>query len=206
MKKACVLFALVFAPLDIGAALPGLLAIPQAPSEMGRAVDKSLQYEVNVVLKLIHVYVTDKKGNPVPDLAVSDFTVTDNGQPMTVTDLERHVLKAPTPPPPPDPQPAAAVEKAAREASPARTLNRKFFLFFDFAFSNARGIVKAKTAALHFLDSEVRGDDEVGILSYSMLKGLSIHEYLTRDHARVREIVAGIGSKDIAGRANDMES
>ncbi len=58
-----------------------------------QAVTKPLQYEVTVVLKLIHVYVTDKKGQPVPDLAIGDFTITDNGQPVTVTDFEKHVLK-----------------------------------------------------------------------------------------------------------------
>ena len=43
-----------------------------SPQEL-KAPARSLQYDVSVVLKLIHVYVTDKKGNPVPDLAMSDF-------------------------------------------------------------------------------------------------------------------------------------
>jgi VWFA-related protein len=76
---------------------------------------------------------------------------------------------------------------------------------FDFAFNNARGVTKAKKAAQHFLETQVRPDDEVGVLTYSMLKGVTVHEYLTRDHAKVREVVDSIGSKDIAGRAHEIE-
>jgi VWFA-related protein len=32
-----------------------------------------------------------------------------------------------------------------------------------------------------------------------------VHEYLTRDHAKIREVVDSIGSKDIAGRASEIE-
>ncbi len=168
---------------------------------------KPLQHEVSVVLKLIHVYVTDKKDKPITDLTMSDFTVTDNGQPVTMTDFERRILQADEADPKADrPSGVSARPEAAPTASVVRQTGRKFFFFFDYAFNNARGIVKARTAALHFLDSEVRPDDEVGILSYSMLKGLRVHEYLTRDKAKVREVVEGIGSKDIAGRASEMET
>jgi len=53
-------------------------------------------------------------------------------------------------------------------------MNRKLFLFFDFAYNNLRGIIKAKEAALHFLDNNVRADDEVAVLTYSALKGLTV--------------------------------
>lgn len=186
-----------------------LLARNAAPQTSGQtqpqAATKPLQYEVTVVLKLIHVYVTDKKGNPVKDLAIGDFLVTDDGQPVTVTDLEKHVLEAAATPEATDVPPAAVEEKVPPQAPADVPSSRKFFLFFDFAFNNARGLVKAKTAALHFLDTEIRPDDEVGVLSYSMLKGISIYEYLTRDHAKVREVLDTIGAKGIAGRASEME-
>lgn len=182
--------------LQFPAASPALL------SQERQALTKPLQHEVSVVLKLIQVYVTDKKGKPVEDLRLEDFAVTDNGQLVVLTDFERHSLQA-------GPEEAAiaepVVDKAAAAAPAAPTATRKFFLFFDFAFNNGRGLVKAKTAALHFLDSKVGPGDEVGILTYSMLKGVSVHEYLTRDHAKIREVVDSIGSKDIAGRANEIE-
>ena len=191
-------------------ALAVLLAQYAAPQQPGQVqpqqpAAKPLQYEVSVALKLIHVYVTDKKGNPVKDLAVGDFTIMDNGQPVTVTDFERHVLEAAAAPEAADVPPAAVEEKVPPQAPAVPPSSRKFFLFFDFAFNNARGLVKAKTAALHFLDTEIRPDDEVGVLSYSMLKGVSVYEYLTRDHSKVREVLDKIGAKGIDGRASEME-
>ena len=192
--------------LILGLGLPSWLG-SQAAQELP-ARSGSLQYEVSVVLKLIHVYVTDKRGNPVENLTRDDFTLTDNGKPVVLTEFERHTLKpAPekseTAGGPPVTKPSAAAADAP-SAPPGET-NRKFFLFFDFAYNNARGIVKAKKAALSFLDEQVRPDDEVGVLSYSSIKGLAVHEYLTTDHAKIRQVLDGIDGKGVAGRANELE-
>ena len=193
---------------DSGLLTAGLgmfIVLAAAGSDLPAAAARSegsqqpLQHEVSVVLKLVHVYVTDKKGRPVEDLALDDFSATDDGRPVKLTEFERHVLLARSeqaePPPPAGPQ---AVEK-----TPEAT--RKFFLFFDFAYNTPRGIAKAKRAALHFLETTVRPGDEVGILTYSMLKGVVVHEYLTKDHAKVREVVNAVGRKDVAGRAHEIE-
>ncbi len=168
-------------------------------------LQKTLQHEVSVTLKLIQVYVTDKKGNPVQDLRKSDFVVYDNGQKEEITEFERHILA----------RPAAKAESRLAEEKTVQTplalpdkvtvMPRKFFLFFDFAFNNQKGVNKSREAALHFIDKELNPSDEVGLLSYSVLKGLSIHEYLTANHRKVREAVEFINAKDIAGRAEDIE-
>jgi len=181
-------------------AAPAASSVAASPGRQD--LTKPLQYEVSVVLKLIHVYVTDKKGKPVEDLSLDDFVVTDNGKPAALTDFERHVLQAS---PEAADQAGPAAEKNAAAAVAAPSTNRKFFLFFDFAFNNGRGITKARKAALHFLDTQVRPEDEVGILAYSMVKGVVVHEYLTKDHGKIREVVEAIGQKDIAGRAHEIE-
>jgi VWFA-related protein len=179
-------------------------AVPQsAPAGRPPALDQKPQHEVSVVLKLVQVYVTDKKGRPVEDLGMGDFSVTDDGQPVVLTAFEKHTLAEGAAEEQAGPEPSPAVPISVGNATPAST--RKFFLFFDFAFNNGRGVFKARKAALHFLDTKAGPGDEVGILSYSMLKGVRVHEYLTRDLAKVREVVEGIGSKDIAGRAADLE-
>ncbi len=182
-------------------------SVPQSgPADTQQALTKNPQHEVSVVLKLIQVYVTDKKGRPVDDLALGDFAATDNGQPVVLTEFERHALadvpagEGPSGQAGPSPQGAVSTDRGT-----VRAQTRKFFLFFDFAFNNARGLVKAKTAALHFLDTKVSPGDEIGVLTYTMLKGVRVHEYLTRDIAKIREVVETIGSKDIAGRAADLE-
>jgi VWFA-related protein len=195
-------------------AIPEILpARPDAPRPGSRAQREQvqaprLQYEVSVVLKLIQVRVTDKKGNPVRDLTKEDFAVTDNGQAMTLTEFERHSLERSADAAGAEDRPAAAPEGAvpATPAAPAvRPSNRKYFLFFDFAYNNVRGILKAQKAALHFLDTVVRPGDEVAVLSYAAVHGLAVHEYLTADQTKVRKVLEAIGHRDVAGRATQIE-
>jgi hypothetical protein len=57
--------------------------------------EADLKHEVVVTLKLIQVYVTDKKGSPVTDLEKSDFQLWDNGKPVEITGFEKHVSTLP---------------------------------------------------------------------------------------------------------------
>jgi len=159
---------------------------------------KPLEYQVAVTLKLIQAYVTDRKGKPVEDLTKDDFVVYEDGRPMAITEFERHVLS----PPPAEAGPANTLREPAPEVSSA---GRKFVFFFDFAYNNQRGVVKAREAALHFIDTELGPDDAAAVISYSMLGGLAIHEFFTADRAKVREAVAAINGKRITGRAEDIE-
>jgi VWFA-related protein len=164
---------------------------------------KPIEHQVAVTVKLIQIYVTDKKGKPVQDLTKEDFILTDNGRPVVISEFEKHLLEAlaDTAAPPPE----EIEQVVATSISPPKALSRKFLLFFDFAFNNQRGINKSKEAALHFIDTEVKPDDEVGLMSYSMLNGLAIHEFLTTDHRKVREAVRALSVGRIAGRAGDIE-
>jgi len=187
----------------------GIIAGPpfqsSSASQEAVQIQKPLQHEVSVTLKLIQVYVTDKKGKPVQDLQKSDFIVYDNGQKKEITEFEKHVLAPPTPKVPPQPAEEKIIPTTLPPADKVTVMARKFFLFFDFAFNNQKGVNKAREAALHFIDTELSLGDQVGLLSYSMLKGISIHEYLTTNHRKVREAVEVINAKDIAGRAEDIE-
>jgi VWFA-related protein len=173
----CFLQVLLFWPVH---SRPGLLTAEQKQDGV------SLQHEVAVTLKLIQVYVTDKNGKPLSNLAASDFGLYDNGKQMRITEFEKHVLP-----------PRLEVPEAETETSvpPSSRMNRKFFLFFDFVFNNPQGLEQAKKAALHFLDTELNGTDEVGILSYSIHNGLTLHEYLTSDHRQSERSSKALESK-----------
>jgi VWFA-related protein len=154
------------------------------------------QYDVTVTLKLVQAYVVDKHGNAVTDLTKSDFALYDNGQAKPITDFEKHDLSLARPP---------RLAETPVPSPSIRYTRRKFFFFFDFAFNNRRGISKSKTAALDFLDKQVRPDDEVGILSFSSRRGLTLHEYLTSDHDRIRRVVDELGPDKFLGRAWGLE-
>ena len=168
-------------------------------------LQKPLEHQVVVTLKLIQVYVTDIKGAPVQDLKKEDFVVFDNGREMTLTEFEKHILEASARKPKPQPPEEKIAPTPVPPADRVTAMSRKFFLFFDFANNNQRGVNKAQEAALHFLDTELLPDDEVGLLSYSTVKGLSIHEYLTTDHKKLRQAVEVMNAKGLSGRADDVE-
>lgn len=133
----------------------------------------SLQHEVTVTLKLVQVYVSDKDGNPIQDLTKEDFLLYDNGHLMKVTNFEAHSLAFP--------------QKKSAKDSPL--LNRKFFLLLDAYRNDGMGLKKARTMALHFIDTQVQPEDELGLLSYSIGKGLVIHIPLTKDHHKIRKAI-----------------
>ena len=171
---------------------------PDKPVSPGQQEQTQLRHEVKVTVKLIQVYVTDKKGNPILDLAKDDFEIFDEGKPQKITEFERHVFL---------PKEAAQPEVPGTPSPPAQELlPRKFFLLFDFAFNNGIGLEKSRKAALHLIDEELQLTDEVGILSYSAIKSLKMHEFLSTDRQAVRDVVNRIGMESISGRAENFET
>ena len=154
---------------------------------------ETLQHEVVVVLKLVQVYVTDKDGNPVKDLEKPDFVIYDNGKLQTITDFEKHFLVKP--------EKKAKEEITKTELSPPKDIssrmNRKFSLILDMDRNSIAGINKSKKAALHFIDTQLQLTDEVGILSYSFIRRLVVHQYLSSDHEKVKEVIRKI--KEVPG-------
>ncbi|MBL7084391.1 MAG: VWA domain-containing protein, partial [Candidatus Aminicenantes bacterium] len=146
--------------------------------------------------------VMDDAGNPITDLKPDEFIVYDNRKRQNITEFERHILS------PSEPEVVSPPEKKdfAQESKPDDVMNRKFFLFFDLVNNNSKGFQKAQEAALHFIDNQVQPSDEVGILSYSVLKQLTLHEYLTKDHQVIRNVVAQMGGPGRVGRAENFEA
>jgi VWFA-related protein len=146
-----------------------------------------LHYEISVTLKLIQVFVADPKGNPAPGLEKSDFVLFDNGKAQKITDFEKHFLQTPE---------AVAAEHAVSEAAPAAAalLKRKYILLFDNDSNNLEGINKSRKAALEFLDNNVQPGDEVAFFSCSPTSGLTVHEYFTSDHRKIRDAMGKIRS------------
>jgi hypothetical protein len=146
---------------------------------------QELKHEVTVILKLIQVYVVDREGNPITDLKKSDFILYDNGKPMEITEFEGHFSLIP--------KKKFEVEKKSSpiQKKPSK-MNRKIFFLLDCTRNDVSGLIKSKKAALHFLDNKLLPGDEVGVLTYSSIKGLALHEYLTTDPQKAREVIEGI--------------
>lgn len=196
-----------------GAPVLGLLLILCLPTAPGAAQpagpagrsSQLLQHDVSVALKLIQVFVTDEKGNPVPGLAKADFELFDDGKKVEVTDFEDHVSAAAGPADTEAGEEPGLIPPAGPPGSGSPLMPRRFILLFDFAYNNPRGIVQAKTAARHFLETGLHPEDEAGIISISMSRGLAVHETLTTRHDLVAKAVDNLSMKNASGRADEIE-
>ncbi len=181
--------------------LPGL---HQAESESlrGSGIQEELKHEVIVILKLVQVYVTDYRGNPVTDLTKDDFILYDNGKLQTITDFEKHIRVQPIKKAEEKAEAEVKAEIKEAEPSPGPTpsalMSRKFFLILDNYQNDPVGVINSKKAALHFIDTQLQPTDEVCILSFSPYRGLVLNEYLTTDHQKIRQTIENL--REIPGR------
>ncbi len=98
-----------------------------------------------------------------------------------ITDFESHILVSSAVG---RPAPAAALAPPPKAEAPL--LSRKFIFLIDYVRNGLEGVGKAKAAALEFLDSKVGPDDEVALFTLTPTGGLKQHEYLTKDHDKIR--------------------
>lgn len=186
---------------------PTLLAQAKSKAAQAKPAQDVLQQEVTVTVKLVQVYITDSNGNPARDLEMADFVLYDNGKLQTITGFERHFLSTPK----------IAPETKVEESKPlpsrdvASLMNRKLIFLFDNERNDLEGMSKSTAAALRFIDEQVLPADEIALLSYSPIKGMTLHEYFTSDHRRVREAITkirdlpGIGREGMNSISSDHE-
>jgi VWFA-related protein len=176
MKKT-IIGGMAFVLLAAGAAVP----FPGREEAAAQAADqRAPRYDAAAIIKLVAVRVLDAAGRPVTGLRKEDFLLTDNGARQVVTEFESYVLGE------------AGVELAAagKETQlPAPLLKRRLFIFLDLQGSDADGLKNAKAAALHFIDTQLRPGDEVGVIGFSPIRGFFIQEYLTSDLGKIRKAI-----------------
>jgi VWFA-related protein len=153
---------------------------PRPPGQAAKP-QESLQHEVTVTLKLVQVFVLDRKGNPALDLEKSDFVLYDNGKLQPISGFEKHFLSGP--------KVTVEESKLPPGRDMASLMNRKFIFLIDYARNDLKGIMMSKNAALDFMNSKVQPGEEVALFSFSTISGLTLHEYLTTDHDKVKAAI-----------------
>lgn len=155
-----------------------------------------LQHEVTVALKLVQVYVTDKRGNPVPDLRREEFFIYDNKDEKQITEFEKYALFLPGTA---APAPAAELVETPLSSS-VPLLNRKFFLLFDLVFTQEKGFRIARSAALQFIETGLVQTDEASVLLFSGGRSLDVRMLPTRGHDAVRSAVESLTIANLLNR------
>jgi VWFA-related protein len=144
-----------------------LAGAPQAPpaeatppaADPGAAAEDAPRFPSGVDLVTVDVVVTDKKGNPMPNLPREAFTIEEDGKPQTVVSFE--AVKVP-------PAASAATPEKPRVSTntiPVARTGRSFVIVFDDIHLAPFQAHRAKTAVAEFLKGGVREGDLVTLIA-----------------------------------------
>ena len=144
------------------ATLAGAAQAPPAP-EQGRPATAEAEpaptFPAGVDLVTVDVVVTDKKGNPVPNLPREAFTVQEDGTPQAISSFE--AVKMP-------PAASATTPERPRVSTntvPVARTGRSFVIVFDDIHLAPFQAHRAKAAVAEFLKGGVREGDLVTLIA-----------------------------------------
>jgi VWFA-related protein len=138
-------------------------------------------------LVTVDVVVADKHGDPVRDLAASDFTIAEDGRPQTVQFFQPVVTTGEAP------RAGQRVEgkygystNVGAEARPERS----FVIFFDDVHLTHEQGERARTAVQRFLEQETEAGDLVSLVAPA--RGLRWHARLPDGRAELIKVLASL--------------
>jgi VWFA-related protein len=161
----------------------------------------SVRFGATAQLVVEDVIIRGKDGNPIPDLKPSDFTVTEDGKAQKIAVFEIQKLEeepAPAVPSTTGPKPATekpaapvvrpvtAIQIAPESATDIRYRNRRLLvLFFDMTSMPIADQIRAQSAALKFLRTQMTRSDLMAVMTFS--SDLRIVEDFTDDRDQLEK-------------------
>ena len=178
-------------------AVLALLLISIPPLSAGTApaasAAKTFNDSIQVSVVNLDVFVTDKRGKPIPGLRKEDFTVLEDGVPVEVSNFfaengrtGRAAAAAPAPSPPGVPA-AAAATSTAPEGVDQRL---RFVVFVDDVSLSAANRSRILENVGKFLHAELKPGDEVMLIRYD--EKLDVRQPFTADLGRLDAGLAAI--------------
>ncbi|MEO8258612.1 MAG: VWA domain-containing protein [Acidobacteriota bacterium] len=154
------------------------------------------------------VSVKDKDGRPIEGLTAQDFTVTEDGEPQTISFVEFQRLPGATAsaaPAAPAPPPVAAAVNPASIAAPltqAQLLvpppgdlryrdRRLIVLYFDPAGMQTPDLMRAYTHSLKYIDTAMGPADLLAILTFQQ-GAVRVRQDFTDNRAQLRELIQAL--------------
>ena len=110
----------------------------------------------------VDVIVNDKKGEPVTDLAATDFEVLEDGIPQTIEQFR--LIRVDGNPPPGAPPPRELRNRFDEETELARDDVRLFVLFLDDYHVRKGNSLSIKEPLVRFVQTQLRPNDVIGIM------------------------------------------
>ena len=139
-------------------------------------VKPTFTIDTNVVI--VNVTVTDHEGKPVPNLGKADFEIYEDGKLQKLQAVDFQQLSGTALPPVPDTPPAPKpepkyynpnAEKNAMKASLQTKYQdrRLMVILFDFSSMQPAEQIRARTAAIKFLKTQMTTSDSVSIMLFT---------------------------------------
>jgi len=183
--------------------LPGFAQQPQNTGNKPALFSSTTQLVVEDVL------INGKDGKPVQDLKPSDFTVTEDGKPQTISVFEFQRLEeeqadassAPAKPAaeppiakPPEKsivKPLTTIQIAPEKPGDVKYHNRRLMvLFFDMTSMPIQDQKRAQTAALKFLQTQMKPADLIAIMTFS--SDIKVVEDFTDNRDQLEKDIRGL--------------
>ena len=147
------------------------------------------------------VTVKDKEGRPIEGLSAKDFTLTEDGEPQTISFVEFQRLPGPGAGTPAGADPAEAPRPPATVPPPTQTQiavpppgdtryrdRRLIVLYFDPAAMPPPDQMRAYTNALKFVDSQMGPADLLAIIAFQR-GAVRVRQDFTDNRALLREVL-----------------
>jgi VWFA-related protein len=191
---------------SIAALLALVLTLPAAAQNRNAQESELPRLVENIDVRIINVdvVVTDRKGNPIPNLTKDDFELFENGVPKSITNFyevaggrpkaELTVAEAPG---------AAAPAPAEKKESDNEKLKRRVIFYVDnlslAPFNRNRVFAEMK----NFIDKIMRPGDEAMIATFN--RSMKVRVPFTRDHMHLKQTLDAIAGESALGTANRSE-
>ena len=157
---------------------------PQGGSNSAGAPRGTVTFSTTRQLVVEDVIVKARDGSPIDNLKASDFQVTEDGKPQQISVFEYQKLSdeaVPSAPPalqprtevaaaapPPAPKPLTAVQIAPEKPGDIKYRDKRLMvMFFDMTSMPVQDQMRAQTAALKFLNTQMTRSDLMAIMTFA---------------------------------------
>src|SRR3984957_16450079 len=170
-------------------------------------------FKTNTNLVIVNVAVKDKSGKAIEDLKKDQFTLLEDGKPQQISVFELQHLNGETLPtieaPAPTLKTRGAESKPAPAAVPAPPVKaddlkdrRLIAMFFDLSSMQPAEQIRARDAAVKFIDTQMTSSDTVSIMT--LTNELRVVQEFTNDRETLVTAIQGLrvgDSSELAGLA-----
>jgi VWFA-related protein len=175
---------------------------PTPPAAANAAPDGTAKFQASAQLVVETVTVTDKSGKPIEGLTAKDFTITEDNQPQTIAFCEYQKMLEVATPAPVEPTPAPVTTETEKpKVAPVTTIEitpekpgdirykdrRLIALYFDMGAMPVPDQLRAQSAAVKFLRTQMQPADLVAVFAFS--DRLHVLQEFTDDRVKVAAVI-----------------